>query len=63
LTLKKLFDRDITSELEGVYIHEAVSFLTVKKWRNRFVNGRISLQMTQNRGDRLEAIFVNLYWP
>jgi hypothetical protein len=37
LTLKKLFAKDITVELEGVYGHEA--FSAVKKWHNPFING------------------------
>jgi hypothetical protein len=44
LTLKKLSARDITAELEAVYGHEAISLSTVRKWRNRFVNGRITLE-------------------
>jgi transposase len=44
LTLRKLSARDITAKLEGVYGHEALSLLAVKKWRKRFVNGRITLE-------------------
>jgi hypothetical protein len=44
LTLKRLFARDVTAELEGVYGHEALSLSAVKKWRKRFVNGRITLE-------------------
>jgi hypothetical protein len=34
----------ITAELEGVYGHETLSLSTGKKWRRRFVNGRITLE-------------------
>jgi hypothetical protein len=43
LTLKKLFVRNVTAELEGVCGHEALSLWAVKKWRERFVDGRIPL--------------------
>jgi hypothetical protein len=44
LTLKKLSARDITTELKGAYGREAFSLLAVRKWRRRFVNGRITLE-------------------
>jgi hypothetical protein len=44
LTLKKLSARDIIADLEGVYGHEALSLSAMKKWRKRFVNGRIALE-------------------
>jgi hypothetical protein len=50
LTLQKLSARDITAELEGVYGHEALSLPAVKKWRTRFVNGRITLEDDQRSG-------------
>jgi hypothetical protein len=43
LTLKNLSAKDITTELEGLYGHEVLSLSTVKKWRKRFVNRRITL--------------------
>jgi hypothetical protein len=44
LTLKKLSAGDIMAELEGMYEHQAFSLSAVKKWRKRFVNGRITLE-------------------
>jgi hypothetical protein len=44
LILKKLSARDITADLEGLYRHEALSLSAMKKWRMRFVNGRITLE-------------------
>jgi hypothetical protein len=44
MTLKKLFARDISAELEGMYGHEALSLSAVKKWRKRFVDGRTTLE-------------------
>jgi hypothetical protein len=44
LILKRLSARDITAELVGVYGHAALSLSAVKKWRKRFVNGRITLE-------------------
>jgi hypothetical protein len=43
LTLKTLSARAIRTELEAVYGHEALSLAAVKKWRKRFLNGRVSL--------------------
>jgi hypothetical protein len=50
LTLKKLSGSDITAELEGVYGHEALSLSAVKKWRKRFVNGRMTLEDNPRSG-------------
>jgi hypothetical protein len=43
LTLKKLFARDITDELEGMDGHEAPSLSAAKNGRTELVNGRITL--------------------
>jgi hypothetical protein len=44
LTLRKLSVMDIMVELNGVCGHEALSLSAVRKWRKRFVNGRITLE-------------------
>jgi hypothetical protein len=50
LTLKKLSARDVTAELEGLYGHEALALSAVKKWRKRFVNGKITLEGDRRSG-------------
>jgi hypothetical protein len=42
LTLKKLSAMDIMAELEAMYGYETLSLSAVKKWRKRFINGRIT---------------------
>jgi hypothetical protein len=39
------------------------SLSAVKKWRNRLINGRITVEDDHGQKDRLEAIFMNLYGP
>jgi hypothetical protein len=50
LTLRKLSARGIKAEFDGAYGHEALSLSAVKKWRKRFVNGRITLKDTPRSG-------------
>jgi hypothetical protein len=50
LTLKKLFARDITSELQGISGREALFLSAVKVWRKRFANGRITMEDDSRSG-------------
>jgi hypothetical protein len=63
LILKELSARDITIESEAVYGHETLSRSMAKKGHKRFMNGRITLETTHSREDRIEAIFMNLHGP
>jgi hypothetical protein len=55
-TIKKLSVKDIRSEFEGAYGHEALSPSPVKKWHKCFANGRINLDDDPRSGIPHNAI-------
>jgi hypothetical protein len=61
-TLKKLSARDVTPELEGEHGPDGFSLSAVKKWRKRFVTGRITLEDNPRSGRRPRSDLCESPW-
>jgi hypothetical protein len=63
LTLKKLCDKGIRAEIEGVYGHEALSLSAAKDWCRPFTNWRINLDDDQKSEKPHKAISASQCEP